>query len=279
MLHIVKCDGLYHLKPEIVDLYRNKNLSIKDLRKMYNCQSYDLKIILGENTRTLSEARKISSIRFKFSHSDETKEKMRISRLKYMKQNPEKTAWRKSNISYPEKLFLNKIEELGWYKKYRIEREYPMFPYFIDFAFINEKIALEIDGSQHLLPERKASDEKKDFTLTENGWSVIRVTENEIKTNLGGFINFLSEKINSSEKFEKQTIGIFIYKKQKPVRDKNGRTEKENTASLKQRKVERPNYDVLIEDIDNLGFRGTGRKYGVSDNAIRKWIKNYKNTH
>jgi very-short-patch-repair endonuclease len=275
----VKCDGLYHLKPEIVDLYRNKNLSIKDLRKMYNCQSYDLKIILGENTRTLSEARKISSIRFKFSHSDETKEKMRISRLKYMKQNPEKTAWRKSNISYPEKLFLNKIEELGWYKKYRIEREYPMFPYFIDFAFINEKIALEIDGSQHLLPERKASDEKKDFTLTENGWSVIRVTENEIKTNLGGFINFLSEKINSSEKFEKQTIGIFIYKKQKPVRDKNGRTEKENTASLKQRKVERPNYDVLIEDIDNLGFRGTGRKYGVSDNAIRKWIKNYKNTH
>ena len=26
-------------------------------------------------------------------------------------------------------------------------------------------------------------------------------------------------------------------------------------------------------DITNLGYVGTGKKYGVSDNAIRKWIK------
>ncbi|BBO78882.1 hypothetical protein DSCW_62990 [Desulfosarcina widdelii] len=42
-----------------------------------------------------------------------------------------------------------------------------------------------------------------------------------------------------------------------------------------QRKVERPDYKSLCQDIQKLGFVGTGRKYGVSDNAIRKWKKHY----
>jgi hypothetical protein len=44
--------------------------------------------------------------------------------------------------------------------------------------------------------------------------------------------------------------------------------------SLKQRKVERPDIETLLKEVDELGYKGTGRKYGVSDNAIRKWIKN-----
>ena len=40
------------------------------------------------------------------------------------------------------------------------------------------------------------------------------------------------------------------------------------------RKVERPSLDVLLKDIKEIGYKGTGRKYGVSDNSIRKWIKN-----
>ena len=28
--------------------------------------------------------------------------------------------------------------------------------------------------------------------------------------------------------------------------------------------------------MEELGYSATGRKYGVSDNAIRKWLKNYK---
>lgn len=39
------------------------------------------------------------------------------------------------------------------------------------------------------------------------------------------------------------------------------------------RKVERPNLDILLNEIKDLGYTGTGRKYGVSDNTIRKWVK------
>lgn len=44
----------------------------------------------------------------------------------------------------------------------------------------------------------------------------------------------------------------------------------------KLRKVDRPSLDVLIKDINEIGYSATGRKYGVSDNSIRKWVKIYE---
>lgn len=38
-------------------------------------------------------------------------------------------------------------------------------------------------------------------------------------------------------------------------------------------RVERPPIDQLIKEVVDMGYSATGRKYGVSDNAIRKWIK------
>ena len=31
-----------------------------------------------------------------------------------------------------------------------------------------------------------------------------------------------------------------------------------------------------VEEVERVGFLAVGRKYGVSDNAIRKWIKAYE---
>jgi integrase len=43
------------------------------------------------------------------------------------------------------------------------------------------------------------------------------------------------------------------------------------------RKVkQRPSYRVLRGEVERLGYSGTGKKYGVSDNAIRKWMKAYE---
>lgn len=47
--------------------------------------------------------------------------------------------------------------------------------------------------------------------------------------------------------------------------------------NVEQRKVKRPPYEQLKKEINKSGFSATGRKYGVSDNAIRKWIKYYEN--
>ncbi len=42
------------------------------------------------------------------------------------------------------------------------------------------------------------------------------------------------------------------------------------------RKADRPSLEILEHDVQNLGYVKTGEKYGVSDNAIRKWIKSYE---
>lgn len=42
---------------------------------------------------------------------------------------------------------------------------------------------------------------------------------------------------------------------------------------LSTRKTTRPQKDQLLKEVKELGYSATGRKYGVSDNAIRKWIK------
>lgn len=47
-------------------------------------------------------------------------------------------------------------------------------------------------------------------------------------------------------------------------------------AFIFKRKVERPPYQQLINEIFDLGYVKVGKKYGVSDNAIRKWIKTYE---
>lgn len=42
------------------------------------------------------------------------------------------------------------------------------------------------------------------------------------------------------------------------------------------RKVERPSYEQLMADVASMSFLAIGRKYGVSDTAVRKWIRWYE---
>jgi hypothetical protein len=43
--------------------------------------------------------------------------------------------------------------------------------------------------------------------------------------------------------------------------------------TVKRRKVTRPPLDEIIKLVEEKGYVETGRQFGVSDNAVRKWIK------
>jgi hypothetical protein len=47
-------------------------------------------------------------------------------------------------------------------------------------------------------------------------------------------------------------------------------------SKFKLRKVERPSYEQLLEDKKHMDMVKIGKKYNVSDNTIRKWIKYYE---
>ena len=46
--------------------------------------------------------------------------------------------------------------------------------------------------------------------------------------------------------------------------------------NVKRRTVERPSLDELKKEIELLGLEGTGRKYNVTGNSIKKWVKTYE---
>jgi hypothetical protein len=47
-------------------------------------------------------------------------------------------------------------------------------------------------------------------------------------------------------------------------------------AKPEQRRVPRPPYNHLVREVRSIGYLATGRRYGVSDTAIRKWIRQYQ---
>ena len=47
-------------------------------------------------------------------------------------------------------------------------------------------------------------------------------------------------------------------------------------SNIEQRINERPPHEQLKEEVEESNYSAVGRKYGVSDNAIRKWMKFYE---
>jgi hypothetical protein len=55
------------------------------------------------------------------------------------------------------------------------------------------------------------------------------------------------------------------------------RWDRKGVPKLGQRKVrERPPYAQLIAEVEATSWSAVGRKYGVSDNAVRKWVRAYE---
>jgi very-short-patch-repair endonuclease len=280
--HKKTCDYVFTIKDEIISLYVDSLVSINEIGKKYGIGKDIVIRVLGDKKRTLSEGIKTAHKKYpeRYLHSDETKEIMRVKRIEFMKNNPDKTAWRTSNLSYPEKLFLEKLEISNWGEKYSIIREYCFFPYFIDFAFVNEKVAVEIDGSQHLLTDRKESDDKKDKLLLNDGWSVIRITDKEVKSNLDNVMLEIENILNSKTSSKKYNLGILSIPVgyQKKEKTTFGYTKAQFESCIKQRKVKRPDYKTLKQLVSELKYVKTGKMFGVSENTIRKWLKFYEKT-
>lgn len=114
--------------------------------------------------------------------SEETRKKVSESMKKYYSEHPELIPYKlhhSSKESYPEKYFNNLLINEGITN---FEREFPIKRYSLDFAFVKNKIDLEIDGSQHYTDNRIAQhDIKRTENLKRIGWKVVRVRWNEWK--------------------------------------------------------------------------------------------------
>lgn len=265
--------------------YIDNQLSYREIAVKYNIRSKSfIQKLLNGKSRSISEANRL--VRKKhpewFRHTEESKQKIREARLKYMKEHPENTAWRLSNCSYPEQQFIKFLNKYKYTEQYRIIREYSIFPYFIDFAFPDQKLAVEIDGSQHLLPERKQKDIEKDKLLISQGWKVIRITENLIKTDWEIVYSTLQKCLQETNP-SINNIGIFTHQSsryRKKVRGVDELTDLQRIAREKQKtKSVCPGKDVLEELIKDRTVKEIAVLYKVSDVTVGKWLKKLKISH
>lgn len=272
-------------KKSIIEKY-NEGYSVayiyKNLFPQYSKDSLYNLIKSNCHYRSRSEQVAISHklMPMSFKMSNKAKEKLRKFRLNYMKKHPENTAWRKRNKpSYPEQLFINLIKKLDLDKKFLIEREYCIFPYYIDFAFKDIKVAFEIDGSQHWLnKERKESDIKKDNLLKSKGWRICRIKEYELKDN---FENVESKVLDFIGNIDIKYLNVgLVNRKPKYLIDKENRIKKkEEKIKLKIKKEKE-----LVEKIksfNDIDFKKPkwcfkiSQKIGFSQKYVKTILKKH----
>ena len=121
--------------------------------------------------------RKISETWLGKHHSEKTKKQLSNSGKLAHKEgrawNIGMSRWN-NEASYPEKFFMKVIENEFDDKEYK--KEYNVGIYSFDFAWINKKKVIEIDGDQHQrFDEYKERDKRKDAYLEKEGWKVLRI--------------------------------------------------------------------------------------------------------
>ena len=77
-------------------------------------------------------------------------------------------------------------------------REYYILGYSLDFAWVDKKLEIEIDGEQHERAENQIRDKKRDQILKENGWKTLRIKWKEMFNNSNKYIKLAYDFIHST---------------------------------------------------------------------------------
>ena len=273
-----------------------KNINWEDVQEFYNNNHFWVDVLLKFDISSATLAGAVKRGDFKTrgrikssllkseleprTHTEETKKKISNARKKYLTDHPEKVPYLLNHSSkgdsYPEKYF----EDILSKSELKYERYYRIGLYELDFAFLDKKIDLEIDGNQHEEDERiKSSDSRRDQFMIDEGWKIIRISWRKYqklsKEDKANYIVKLTDYINNTISvpyiIELDNLcpicgGKKKYKKSKYCRD---------CADYEQRKIKnRPTLEELIDDVKK-GYEYTPRKYGVSSRTIKDWIISY----
>lgn len=79
---------------------------------------------------------------------------------------------------------------------YKFVRQYSVGPYIVDFHCVEKKIAIELDGLQHL--QNKVYDKERDFYLQFCGVKVLRFWNAEISDSMDVVLNKITRELETS---------------------------------------------------------------------------------
>ena len=68
----------------------------------------------------------------------------------------------------------------------KFRRQHPVGPYILDFYCHAARLAVEVDGADHDLPDQLAHDERRTRWLSTQGIEVLRVRSTDVRDHLDG---------------------------------------------------------------------------------------------
>ena len=73
-------------------------------------------------------------------------------------------------------------EEAEFLRKYRVKiyKQHSLGPYIVDFYCPSARLVIELDGSQHFMPEGLLSDTRRDAAIAERNIAVLRIPNIDI---------------------------------------------------------------------------------------------------
>lgn len=94
---------------------------------------------------------------------------------------------------------LTEAEKKLWYHLrqkqmgHKFRRQFPVGNYIVDFACIEKKLIVELDGGQHAT--QQAYDEKRTLFLETQGFHILRFWNNEVTENLEAVLSSISHSL------------------------------------------------------------------------------------
>jgi len=262
-----------------VQEYYNKPNTLKDVCKMFSLSSKTLK-----KADVVGLFKKDNDRRYK--QLAKTKEKLSRIRKKFLKENPDQHPWRKHDrfISVPcEKIKKDLLSKNITF----VEEHKPLESRFfsIDIAFPNEKIGIEINGNQHYNKDGTLKEyyQNRHDLIVQSGWTIheihyLTVYNDKFIDELCSDVSNL--KLSDYTGYVKKAKKKLVYNCQTNGCDNLLSNKRGNLClqcyRISTRKVTRPPYDQLLQEIKDTNYSAVGRKYGVSDNSIRNWVKTYE---
>ena len=263
---------------DVIQKYHNEGNNKTKIKDKFNLSRTVLDRAISEGLLIFTQ--------YKRELTEEQKDKVRKGRINYLNNNPDSHPWKRKgkNKSIPCETLKSILRENGLvFNEEFTPLESNRF-YSMDISFIKNKIGIEVNGNQHY----NSNGELKEYYRIRNehfvnlGWKIIEIHYSKVY--LGEFIQKLISylktldeysydelnEINKQIKFNKEIqkkycdCGKIILKTSKSC---------DSCSRVHRRKTIRPDYENLMNDIKLFGYTKTGKKYGVSDNSIRKWVK------
>lgn len=123
-----------------------------------------------------------------------------VSRLKYSTSMESNLRKRATNH---ELLFKSSLEKLGYKPKF----QHATTKGILDFAFVESKIGIELDGIAHMtFPSTREKDKLRDSQLEEDGWIIIRFFNSEVENHLGECIREVIDLVEANKRLIKEAI-------------------------------------------------------------------------